>query len=64
MGRSISWQKSSHSGGGEDNSCIEVGGEAGDLAIRESADPKIVIKISSRQFLALALRIKRRNGFS
>ncbi|WP_372408489.1 DUF397 domain-containing protein [Streptomyces luteireticuli] len=41
----ISWQKSSYSGGGPDNSCIELAQFGGGVALRESSEPKMLITI-------------------
>jgi hypothetical protein len=33
------WRKSSHSGGGDGNTCVELAGLPGAVAVRDSKDP-------------------------
>ncbi|GLZ06286.1 DUF397 domain-containing protein [Actinomadura sp. NBRC 104412] len=35
----VQWRKSSHSGGVNDSTCVEVAGLAGAVGIRDSKDP-------------------------
>ncbi|MEV0266258.1 DUF397 domain-containing protein [Streptomyces sp. NPDC050617] len=39
----IEWQKSSYSGGGENNNCVEVGIAAGRVHLRESDAPAVAV---------------------
>ncbi|MGW1196178.1 DUF397 domain-containing protein [Streptomyces sp. NPDC002536] len=55
---STDWQKSSYSGGGPDNSCIELRRVGDAVEIRESEDPGVVITISRDRLRGLALSVK------
>jgi hypothetical protein len=39
----LTWQKSSYSGGGDGNSCIELASTGDVVALRESDDPRTVL---------------------
>ncbi|MFF0597056.1 DUF397 domain-containing protein [Streptomyces antibioticus] len=43
MNTATTWQKSSFSGGGDGNNCLELGSAADALHLRESDDPAIVL---------------------
>ncbi|MEV0279994.1 DUF397 domain-containing protein [Streptomyces sp. NPDC050610] len=43
MPSSIDWQKSSFSGGGEEENCVEVGISAGHVHLRESDTPAVAV---------------------
>lgn len=43
----VNWQKSSFSGGGEGNACLELAASAQALHLRESDDPTIVLTTSA-----------------
>ncbi|GHF56693.1 hypothetical protein GCM10010218_42550 [Streptomyces mashuensis] len=55
---SSDWQKSSFSGGGQDNSCVELRDEGGAIAVRESDDPTTVITTRPAALRALTRRIQ------
>ncbi|MBH1934545.1 DUF397 domain-containing protein [Streptomyces sp. AV19] len=57
MSTQIYWQKSSYSGGGDGNSCVEVGWFDDGIAIRESDDPGMVIHTSRAKLGALMARV-------
>ncbi|MFI1967342.1 DUF397 domain-containing protein [Streptomyces pathocidini] len=59
MSTTIQWQKSSFSGGGPDNDCVEIGAcAAGTLHLRESDDPEVVVTTTSARLGALIRAIK------
>ncbi|MFJ9901931.1 DUF397 domain-containing protein [Streptomyces sp. NPDC101152] len=39
MSTPVQWRKSSYSGGGEGNDCVEIANLSNDIAIRDSKDP-------------------------
>ncbi|MFF4539151.1 DUF397 domain-containing protein [Streptomyces aureus] len=43
MSTPYTWQKSSFSGGGEGNACVELASTAAALHLRESDDPAVVL---------------------
>ncbi|MFI5687703.1 DUF397 domain-containing protein [Streptomyces sp. NPDC051636] len=43
------WQKSSYSGGGEGNACLELAATPAALYLRESDEPATVLKTSARR---------------
>ncbi|GAA0435617.1 DUF397 domain-containing protein [Streptomyces luteireticuli] len=54
----IAWQKSSYSGGGDENSCVEVRGFCDGIAIRESDAPDVVITTNRSGLRALTKIIR------
>jgi hypothetical protein len=52
------WQKSSFSGGGDGNSCVEVALNARTLLFRESDDPARVLAPASSALAALLLHLR------
>ncbi|MEU3352747.1 DUF397 domain-containing protein [Streptomyces sp. NPDC037389] len=58
MNTSRAWQKSSYSGGGPDNSCVELRPLDGSVAIRESDDPSTVIAAARTRVHALITTVK------
>ncbi|MCC3777985.1 DUF397 domain-containing protein [Streptomyces sp. UNOB3_S3] len=54
------WQKSSLSGTGPDNSCVEIGAANGGIriALRESDDPRSVIVTAPATLAALIRTVK------
>ncbi|MFC4513584.1 DUF397 domain-containing protein [Streptomyces ehimensis] len=58
MNAGARWQKSSYSGGGPDNSCVELRSVDRSVALRESDAPGIVIAASPGRMAALIARIK------
>lgn len=56
----INWQKSSFSGTGDDNNCVEVGATSTCMQIRESDAPATVLSTTPTQLRALIAAIKSR----
>ncbi|MFF5263135.1 DUF397 domain-containing protein [Actinomadura viridis] len=55
----IDWRKSSHSGGGNDDACIELAGVASDVWVRDSKDPGGGRLVFGREaFAGLLTRVK------
>lgn len=52
------WQKSSFSGNGPDNNCVEVAAESAVVNLREGDAPGVVVTTTSRAFGALIRGIK------
>lgn len=56
----IEWRKSSHSGGGNDDMCVEVAQLVDTIGVRDSKDPDGPrLGFSAREFAGLVTRIKR-----
>lgn len=53
MSKDITWQKSSYSGGGDGNNCVEVAVLPEGLAIRESDEPDTVLTAPPARLAAL-----------
>ncbi|MEU7021564.1 DUF397 domain-containing protein [Streptomyces sp. NPDC046203] len=53
----IEWQRSSFSGGNGPN-CVEVGAHDGQIVMRESDDPSIVVTTSREKLAAFILGVK------
>ncbi|MFF8915913.1 DUF397 domain-containing protein [Streptomyces sp. NPDC015032] len=49
MSNSMAWQKSSFSGGGDGNSCVELASADGLIRLRESDDPGTELAITPAQ---------------
>ncbi|WP_128433819.1 DUF397 domain-containing protein [Streptomyces cyaneus] len=47
------WQKSSFSGGGDSDDCVELAARQGTVLLRESDDPGAVLEASRPQLAAL-----------
>ncbi|MEU6822592.1 DUF397 domain-containing protein [Streptomyces atriruber] len=47
------WQKSSYSGGGEGNECIELAKEEHELLLRESDEPDHILTLAPHALAAL-----------
>lgn len=59
MASDIAWQKSSFSGGGEGNNCVELtAGRAGTIVLRESHSPHEVITTSPGALSDLICHLK------
>ncbi|MFF4347271.1 DUF397 domain-containing protein [Streptomyces sp. NPDC001530] len=58
MARPIHWQKSSFSGGGDGDSCVELATVSGDLLLRESDDPARILPVTRDGLAALLQRIQ------
>ncbi|MEV7147633.1 MULTISPECIES: DUF397 domain-containing protein [unclassified Streptomyces] len=46
----IRWKKSSYSGGGEGNDCVEVAGQDAHISIRDSKAPTATLTFPSASF--------------
>ncbi|MBI0374714.1 DUF397 domain-containing protein [Streptomyces albiflaviniger] len=57
MSSEIIWQKSSFSGGGGEQ-CLETAKVAGDILLRESDDPSIIVKTTPDKLAAFILGVK------
>lgn len=49
----IQWQKSSYSGGGDGDECVELARHDGTLLLRESDDPTRILSVSRESLAAL-----------
>ncbi|MET9292810.1 DUF397 domain-containing protein [Streptomyces sp. NPDC003077] len=58
MTEPIGWRKSSFSGGGDGNECVEATGLPGGAALRESDAPEAVVRTSRAAFRALLRVLK------
>jgi hypothetical protein len=58
MPGSISWQKSSFSGGGDGTECIEIAAVTGAIQLREGDDPDRAITTSPEKLRAFILGVK------
>ncbi|MES4904622.1 MULTISPECIES: DUF397 domain-containing protein [unclassified Streptomyces] len=54
----INWQKSSYSGQGEGDACVEVASIGDDIALRESDDPDSVVLTTPAELGSLLAGIK------
>jgi hypothetical protein len=54
----IQWQKSSYSGGGDGDECVELAHHDSTLLLRESDDPGRILSLSPRTLAALLSRIR------
>ncbi|MBD0743820.1 DUF397 domain-containing protein [Streptomyces sp. CBMA152] len=54
----IQWQKSSFSGADNNQSCVELAPVDGEIKIRESDDPDVIVTTSVAKLRALVLGIK------
>ncbi|WP_083733986.1 DUF397 domain-containing protein [Actinomadura sp. CNU-125] len=58
--RVIRWRKSSHSGGGNDDACVELANLEGNVGVRDSKDPEGPrLGFSRDDFGGLLARIRR-----
>lgn len=56
----IKWRKSSHSGGGSDDACVELARLSGSVGVRDSKDPHCGhLGLTLPEFSVLITRIKR-----
>lgn len=56
----IEWRKSSYTGGGNDEACVEVAPVAGGIWVRDSKDPEgDRLEFRREQFAGLLARLKR-----
>ena len=57
---SVTWRKSSYSGGVNDEACVELASLPSTVAVRDSKNPHLGhLALSGRQFAGLIDRIKR-----
>lgn len=52
------WQKSSFSGGGDSDDCVELAARQGTVLLRESDDPGTVLEASRPQLAALICHLR------
>ncbi|GAB2838365.1 DUF397 domain-containing protein [Actinocorallia aurea] len=53
----VEWRKSSHSGGVQDEACVEVAGLGGGIAVRDSKNPAAGhLTLAPAQFASLCRR--------
>lgn len=56
----IKWRKSSYTGGGNDEACVELAKLAGGVWVRDSKDPEGVrLEFERAAFAGLLVRVKR-----
>jgi hypothetical protein len=60
--RDITWQKSSFSGGGDGNNCLELSTAPTGPALRESHDPTTVLATTPTRLAALLSALKTLNA--
>ena len=58
MTRPIHWQKSSFSGGGDGDSCVELAAVNGDPLLRESDEPERILPVTHHGLAALLLHLR------
>lgn len=56
------WQKSSFSGGGDGNSCVELATFTDEVRLRESDEPSRVLSTSREGLAALIRHVRTRAG--
>lgn len=54
----IQWQKSSYSGGGDGDECVEIAHRNGLLLLRESDEPTRILPVSRDSLAALLKQIR------
>ncbi|MFI2641411.1 DUF397 domain-containing protein [Streptomyces sp. NPDC018610] len=55
----MNWRKSSYSGGGEGNTCVEIAALPSRIAIRDSKDPaRAVLSVPAASFAAFVEGVK------
>jgi len=56
----INWRKSSYTGGGNDDACVEVAGQAREVWVRDSKNPDgDRLELRREPFAGLVKRVKR-----
>lgn len=58
MPATLSWQKSSFSGSGDGNNCVEVAALDGDICLRESDDGRVAIAAVPTALASLLRHVK------
>jgi Domain of unknown function (DUF397) len=59
MAMALLWQKSSFSGGGDGNTCLEVAATDDSFMVRESDDPNAVLTTTSASLAQLLQAVRR-----
>jgi len=54
----IQWQKSSYSGGGDGDECVEVALQKDTVLLRESDDPERIVSVTRQGLAALLCRLR------
>lgn len=62
MATTVTWQKSSFSGGGDGANCVEVGTARGTVHLRESDTPSQVLSTSPKGLAALIRHVGTRRS--
>jgi hypothetical protein len=61
----ITWRKSSYTGGGSDEACVELAKLSGEVWVRDSKDPAGGrLEFERSVFAGLLVRVKRGDGLS
>ncbi|GAB3666559.1 hypothetical protein GCM10027589_31800 [Actinocorallia lasiicapitis] len=56
----INWRKSSHTGGGNDEACVEIAGRPHKVWVRDSKNPEAGrLELSRKHFANLLTHVKR-----
>jgi hypothetical protein len=58
MSRTLHWQKSTFSDGGEGNTCVELAGIAEQIRLRESETPGVQLATSAEPLAGLIRAVK------
>ncbi|MFC8495348.1 DUF397 domain-containing protein [Streptomyces sp. NPDC057235] len=58
MAEGMKWQKSSFSGGDDNQSCVELAPFNGAIKMRESDDPDVIVTTSVEKLRAFILGVK------
>ncbi|MBT2396604.1 DUF397 domain-containing protein [Streptomyces sp. ISL-96] len=56
--KSVQWQKSSFSGGGDGDSCVELASSQSGIWLRESDEPAQVLSVTRDGIAALIRRVR------
>ncbi|BDM66722.1 hypothetical protein HEK616_02090 [Streptomyces nigrescens] len=57
MSREIKWQKSSFSSGNSEQ-CLETARDSGEILLRESDDPHVIVRTTPEKLAAFILGVK------
>ncbi|WKU46574.1 DUF397 domain-containing protein [Streptomyces sp. VNUA116] len=60
--RTTTWQKSTYSGNGDNNDCVEVAATGGTIALRESDTPATVVRTTPPALGVLIRTLKAGTG--
>ncbi|MFF3730050.1 DUF397 domain-containing protein [Streptomyces sp. NPDC002476] len=58
MAKRMRWQKSSFSGGGDGNDCVELAIDGDQMRLRESDDPRTELVVTSLELAQLLRGVK------